>query len=253
MPVDLTNALATGEALNIHLISGKEGSGFGSGCNLGLQWLADNEWDSWVWILNPDVILSEGNELARLNRIQRDLPNQAIVGTAVRNSNGTPEESAGWIDTGLCFRKRATVSLSNEDYIHNTSTLVNVDWVSGCNMLLKPSSHSSPPRFDEQFPLYYEDLDFCLRQAQNGSSILWTDAITIHHERGGGSQTPSQRRLRLSTIGYIRFLQRHRPRWQLHLRSARLLGLALLRLPFQPKLRIAVLQGWWEAIRLPIR
>ncbi len=238
--------------IKTYLLPGKEDTGFAAGCNRGLQWLEDHGWQGWVWLLNPDAILSDRNSISKLIKMQRSLPSNALVGTTVRSIDGRFEKSAGWIEKGLNFRKRTLIPhrISSED---STSEVVEVDWLSGCSMLLKPGVHSKTPRFDEQFSLYYEDLDFCLRHAASGKPVLWTNVITVDHQRGEGSTTPSQRRLRLSTVGYLRFLQRHRPRWQLHLRSLRLLGMSFLRFPIQPRRSLAVLQGWWEATCHPIR
>lgn len=239
-----------GKMINIRLITGEEGAGFAAGCNRGLQWLADWGWQGWVWLLNPDATLVQKGIIANLIKISQHLPEKALLGTAVYDLKGNLERSAGWISSGLNFRKHTITA--NRTRTKSRSLLTKVDWLSGCSILLKPSFHSPPPRFDEQFPLYYEDLDFCLRQAAHGTAILWTDAISIQHQRAGGSDTPSQRRLRLSTISYLRYLQRHHPHLQLYLRSLRLLSLTLLRLPIQPRRSLAVLQGLWEATTVPI-
>jgi GT2 family glycosyltransferase len=116
-----------------------------------------------------------------------------------------------------------------------------VDWLSGCSLVLQPEAHQPPARFDPAFPLYYEDLDLCLRLGAQGAAVLWLPQLSIGHQRGAGSHTPSPRRLRLSTISYLQFLRRHCPPWVQALRTARLLAMALLRLPFQPQRSLAVL------------
>jgi N-acetylglucosaminyl-diphospho-decaprenol L-rhamnosyltransferase len=241
-----------GETIKIHVLTGQEDAGFAAGCNTGLQWLDEQKWAGWAWLLNPDTIFCDDNTIAKIIRDQHGFPVNALIGTAVRDSNGELEQSAGWINQGLNFRKQR-ISQANLPDPESASTIIDVNWLSGCSMLLQPAILKQSPRFDEQFPLYYEDLDFCLRQAAHGIGVVWSNVVTVQHQRGEGSRTPSQRRLRLSTVGYLRFLQRHRPRWQLYLRSLRLLIMAFGRLPVQPRRALAVLQGWWEAMRYPIQ
>ena len=66
-------------------------------------------------------------------------------------------------------------------------------------------AHQPPARFDPCFPLYYEDMDLCLRLAQQGAPVLWLPQPVIGHQRGEGSLTPSSRRLELSTTSYCVF------------------------------------------------
>ena len=106
-----------------------------------------------------------------------------------------------------------------------------LDWLSGCSLVIRPSAHIPSARFDPAFPLYYEDMDLCLRLSATGAPVLWWPALAVTHQRGAGSHTPSERRQRLSTLSYLRFLRRHRPGWVLALRSLRLLVMTLLRLP----------------------
>lgn len=242
-PVDLNHlraaaaaAQGTGSPLPIRILRGREGDGFGAGCNLGLDALAAQGWDGWVWLLNPDTGLPDGRELERLMAELPGLPQQALIGTAVADDNGRLEASGGWIDRGLRFRARRL----GETHARS-DTPVAVNWLSGCSLLLRPTAHPCPPRFDLHLPLYYEDMDLCLRLAGLGAPVLWLPVPRLLHRRGTGSSAGGARRLRLSTLSYLRFLQRHCPAWVFALRSLRLLLLNLLRLPLRPHRSAAVL------------
>ncbi len=119
-------------------------------------------------------------------------------------------------------------------------------------MLFKPSAHIKQPRFEVLLPLYYEDMDLCLRMAMNEATILWLPFIRVAHQKGEGSKTSFSRRIRLSSCSYIRFLQRHRPGLVLFLRTIRILVNALIRLPVTPQRSFAVLQGCFEAYLKPL-
>jgi GT2 family glycosyltransferase len=230
--------------LRLEVLRAEEGEGFGAGCNRGFDHLEELGWSGWVWLLNPDTALPEGNELERLSHALEGQSDRALVGTAVRDSDGRLEASGGWIDPGLDFRRRRL----GTDSINSLEPLA-VDWLSGCSLVLQPSAHTPPARFDPAFPLYYEDMDLCLRLARFGAPVLWLPSPAVIHQRGAGSHTPSERRLGLSTLSYLLFLKRHRPGWVVLLRSLRLLLNSLLRLPLQPRRSVAVLRAMLAACR----
>lgn len=222
--------------LPIRILPGREGEGFGAGCNRALDALAADGWDGWVWLLNPDTGLPDGREVEQLLALLPSLPQAALLGTAVVDEHGVLEASGGWIDRGLTFRARQL----GEAHAGSGGPVA-VDWLSGCSLLLRPAVQARPPRFDPSFPLYYEDMDLCLRLAAQGAPALWLPSPRLLHRRGSGSRTASARRLRLSTLSYLRFLRRHCPAWVFALRTLRLLLLTLLRLPLRPRRSAAVL------------
>jgi N-acetylglucosaminyl-diphospho-decaprenol L-rhamnosyltransferase len=172
------------------------------------------------------------------------------VGTAVWSPEGELEPSGGWITPGLAFRRRR---IEPTHLGAARSTTLSLDWLSGCSLALRPTAHHPPARFDPGLPLYYEDMDLCLRLGAGDATCLWTSAVAIAHQRGSGSGGNRSRRVELNTLSYWRFLQRHTPGWVRTLRGLRLLATALARLPFQPQQSIAVLRGWLRALRQPLR
>ncbi|MEB3256625.1 MAG: glycosyltransferase family 2 protein [Synechococcaceae cyanobacterium] len=237
---------ATGVA--VWPLVGGEGEGFGAGCNRAFAQLAAEGWQGWVWLLNPDTALPRGDELAALLAALDGLPPTALVGTAVVDGAGGLEASGGWIDAGLAFRSR---QLGAEHRCRHQALAV--DWLSGCNLVLRPTAHRPPLRFDLRFPLYYEDLDLCLRQRRRGRPVLWLPAPAVVHRRGTGSSAPAPRRVRLSSLGYLRFLRRHCPAWVFALRAGRLLLLSLLRLPLRPRRSLAALAALATVLAEPLR
>jgi GT2 family glycosyltransferase len=239
-------ALRLAAPLPIRLVSGEEGDGFGAGCNRALQVLEAAQWQGWVWLLNPDTALPRGTELEELLLQLAALPARALVGTAVEDGEGGFEASGGWIDRGLDFRGRKLQAAQVKG-----ADPVAVDWLSGCSLVLRPTAHRPAARFDPRFPLYYEDMDLCLRLAQQGAPVLWLPRPCVGHRRGTGSSTSGPRRLQLSTVSYLRFLRRHCPGWVYALRCLRLLLLTLLRLPFRPRRSLAVLGALGAVLREP--
>ena len=220
------------------VLQGQQGDGFGAGCNRAFDYLQQAGHTGWIWLLNPDTALPQGDEAQQLLQALGRLPPQAVVGTAVQDAIGEIEPSAGWIDPGLNFRCRR---VGRADSLNPEP--LRLDWLSGCSLLLQPTAHRPPARFDPSFPLYYEDMDLCLRLAQQGALVLWLPQPVVQHQRGDGSVTPSSRRLELSTTSYVRFLRRHCSPWVIQLRQLRLLLSALLR----PRRSGAIWRGFRRA------
>lgn len=233
---------AAGHPLPLQLLRGEEGEGFGAGCNRALAWLEARGWEGWVWLLNPDTAVPRGDELGRLGEALARIDPRGLVGTAVEDGQGGLEASAGWFRPGLRFRSRRL-----DPHGGGPVGPRRLDWLSGCSLALRPSAHTPPARFDPAFPLYYEDMDLCLRLGRLGAPVLWLPEPRVTHRRGQGSGSASPRRWRLSTVSYLRFLQRHCPAWVLWLRSLRLLAVTTARCPLQPGRSRAVLAGALEA------
>ncbi len=233
-----------GPTLSVHLLLGEEGDGFGAGCNRALSWLESEGWGDWVWLLNPDTALPRGNEVQQLVDQLATLDPRSLVGTAVEDGSGGLEASGGWFTPGLRFRsQRLDIGSTNGEQP------LCVDWLSGCSLALQPTAHQPSARFDPAFPLYYEDMDLCLRLGRQGAPVVWLPQPRITHRRGQGSGSRSTRRWRLSTVSYLRFLRRHCPPWVGWLRGLRLLVVNILRFPLQPRRSGAVLTGALEAWR----
>ena len=164
------------------------------------------------------------------------LPPQAVVGTAVQDATGRSNPvPAGLIRPELRCRKVGRADSLRPEPLR-------LDWLSGCSLLLQPTAHRPPACFDPSFPLYYEDMDLCLRLAQQGLRCCGPQPA-VQHQRGDGSVTPSSRRLELSTTSYVRFLRRHCSPWVTQLRQPRLLLSALLR----PRRSGAIWRGFRRA------
>jgi N-acetylglucosaminyl-diphospho-decaprenol L-rhamnosyltransferase len=246
-PVDLAKLRTDASSrapMALQLLVGREGDGFGAGCNRAMAWLEEQGWRGWVWLLNPDTALPRGDELEELTQRLAELAPHSLVGTAVDDGTGALEASGGWFTPGLRFRSRRLPSGGS-----GSEGPLRLDWLSGCSLALRPTAHHPSARFDPAFPLYYEDMDLCLRLGRLGAPVMWLPSPRITHRRGQGSGSSSPRRWRLSTVSYLRFLERHCPFWVVALRSLRLMVVSAVRLPLQPGRSWAVLAGALEVWR----
>jgi len=147
----------------------------------------------YVLILNPDTIIHEG-ALDRMVRFADAHPEGGAFGCRVLNPDGSYQESARpfrsirgeWI-AALSLRPLGRLSnwFTSDTYIGwKGETEREVDWVSGCFILIRGDLLKRIGGFDEQFFYYFEDMDLCRRIWQTGHSIIYNPEATITHLGG---------------------------------------------------------------------
>ncbi len=171
----------------------------------------------YVLVLNPDVEWWKGT-LADYVRVARAHPRAGIVGPLVRNSDGTVYESGrpfpsvvdavghaflGSVRSGNPFTRR--YHLEGWDRTSERE----VDWVSGCCMLIPRAAFTEVGTFDEGFPLFGEELDIATRLRDAGWSVLYTPEVEIVHEIGV-SRGSSREMLRMHSDSIYRYYRKHR-------------------------------------------
>lgn len=180
------------------------------GCRLGRG--------DWFLLLNPDVTLPEGFLEGALEMVER-LPTEderaGLVGFQLRNTDGSGQWSAGAWPTlantlaGLLLprgRRKCRPVWSRRR--------CRVPWVTGCCLLIRGDCWRQLGGFDEQFFLYYEDVDFCRRAKAAGWSVWFEPRLqAVHHQPLHARKVAPH--IRLSTRhGLLSYAAKHWPPWQ---------------------------------------
>lgn len=76
-------------------------------------------------------------------------------------------------------------------------------WLNGCCLLTRTQAFREIGGFDENFFLFYEDDDLCLRMRKAGFECLFEPSANAWHT-GGGSSTPSLRVNFIKPFHYVR-------------------------------------------------
>jgi GT2 family glycosyltransferase len=170
-----------------------------------------------VLLLNPDTEWWAGT-LADYVAIARDHPRAGIVGPMVRNTDGTVYPSGrplpsvidavghgflGPFAPGNRFSRRYHMQGWDR------STEREVDWVSGCCMLLPRRVFDEVGMLDESFLLYGEELDLATRLRDAGWSVLFTPKVEIIHALGV-STGRSRRMTVMHSASVYRYYRKHR-------------------------------------------
>ncbi len=196
-------------------------AGANQGCRLGLG--------RWLLLLNPDTSVPAGfldQAITLADSLAAAEPSAGVVGFGLRHSDGSRQHSFGPFPTLLGSLARLSLPRARRKY-HAVAPdrRCRVPWLTGCCLLLRRECYEQLGGFDEDFFLYYEDVDLCRRAAGRGWSVWYEPALTVtHHRPLHARSVPAHLRLftRHASLTYAR---KHWPDW--HARGlARLVGAA---------------------------
>ena len=144
---------------NLRCILSETNIGMGAGNNIGIK-LAETDY---VFILNPDVTL-ETDTLDELFSASAKLSEFSILSPASLDIN--------FPNYGM-FNKKIKFEKINSPF--------KVDYVDGFAMLLNKNKFKNNIYFDENFFLYLENNDLCLRASKEGGSVFVVPSAKINH------------------------------------------------------------------------
>ena len=224
------------------IIEAEKNIGFGCACNLGLQWIYNQDKQAIVWIINPDAYLPE-NTLEQAQLFLYLHPELSILGTIIY----TPEQKI-WFAGGRFIPKNGAIL--ELDLLTNLNIdYINCDWVSGCSLIINLNKFAECPVFDHAYFLYYEDFDFCRRYAQQGHLIAITTKISVIHQPSSITNRNIFNKIRHSTCSYLLTLKKYTNIRVFILRFSRLIVFALILFPIQPKTAFGKIYGICDYVR----
>lgn len=137
----------------------------------------------WLLLLNPDISVPEefiDKALAAAERLTEQDPRVGVVGFELRHADDTLQPSTGPFPTlanvvgGLLRRRK-------HRRCRPRTEAAEVPWATGCCMLVRRPCWQELGGFDEDFFLYYEDVDLCRRARESGWSVWYEPAVKVQH------------------------------------------------------------------------
>lgn len=186
------------------------------GCRLGQG--------DWVLMLNPDVsVLGDflDDVLALSDQMTAKEPDTGVVGFRLRNSDGSLQLSSGDFPTLPGTLAGLALPRARRKYRDTSSpTRREVAWVTGCCLLARRDCVRDVGGFDEDFFLYYEDVDFCRRARQRDWKVWHEPGFwAVHHRPLHLRSVPSHLRL-CTRHALLTYGAKHWQRWQFRVLSA---------------------------------
>jgi GT2 family glycosyltransferase len=172
----------------------------------------------WFLLLNPDTTPSQeflDGVLAMIDRLE---PNAGIVGFHLRNSDGSRQLSAGPFPTLASTIARLILPRSRRKYASlPVEERCRVPWVTGCCLLVRRECLEDLGGLDEEYFLYFEDVDLCHRAQERGWTVWYEPNLAVvHHHPLHQRAVPAVLRL-VTRHSLMTYAAKHWPAWQFHL------------------------------------
>lgn len=148
---------------NIKLVSNSANLGFGVANNIGFK----HATGQYVFLLNPDAVLSTNDALEKMIRFIETNKQYGIVGPKINAIEGTHPEK---YYPGQKYLQKPLETLPGE-----------IAWVIGASMLIPREVYEKVGGFDEDYFLYGEETDLCLRVRRAGWAIGYNENVIVQH------------------------------------------------------------------------
>ena len=235
--------------------------GFGVACNIGARAATGK----YIFLINSDAYLLSPLTEARIDALFAAAPSAGILAPRVTFPDGREQVTTGnysglsdvllrllrlgtlyrrykWVRTlsgALPFKPRNVSA-----YVQQTTSVSparDVDWASGCALIMTRATYERVGGFDEGYFLYSEDEDLCLRVARLGLRTRFTPELQVEHVLGGSGSPESRFITHCKLDGWERLFARRLPAKRLQLRLV-YLAAGLMLAPFSPRGRVVL--GW---------
>lgn len=187
--VVVDNASSNGSAAMVEqefpearLITNERNLGFASAANQGIC-LSKSRY---LLLLNSDTQVGE-QALRGMMRFMDEHPEAGAMGPRLVLPDSSPQPYSFGCDPTLGYLLRRGLNLLlREGYLHDwgMEEIREVDWVSGASIMLRRKALEEIGLLDENFFLYFEDNDLCLRLRQKGWKVYFNPIIEVVHLGG---------------------------------------------------------------------
>lgn len=168
----------------ITVIENEENLGGAGGFNTGLHYAATSPrgYDS-VWLLDNDVVVDPDCLKELVEELRKSAKN-AIVGSLIlrMDAPNTLQELGAFIDK-TTFRRSPNMRDCAIDEI--PAEAVKVDYVPACSLLVDMAKLKKVGLMDENFFIYFDDVEWCTRFANSGYNVLSSPRSKVWHKEGG--------------------------------------------------------------------
>jgi GT2 family glycosyltransferase len=233
----------------VKLISNQKNSGYARGNNQGIE-IARGEY---ILLLNPDVELKE-NCLQLMLDFMESRKEIDGLGPQLLNPDGTIQPSCRefpdfsillWEISGLSylFPESRIFGRWRMGYFDFQSSR-EVDQPMGSCLLLRRKILEKVGALDENFPIFFNDVDLCYRIKKNGGILYFHPEAKAFHYKGGSTEKVKPKMILSAHLSFYRFLYKYKKgilnKILVYLSGAALLLTVLLRLTYYVSRKVFV-------------
>ncbi|MFC2036379.1 glycosyltransferase family 2 protein [Chloroflexota bacterium] len=163
---------------SVLLIRNMENQGYAGGCNSGIQFAVQELDAAYICILNNDTIIRDRCFLDRLVESAQQDRSVGVVAPLVRDYPPPHAIQYAGVRVNLYTGRARLITRVEEEPIWTDS-------VHGSAFLIKREVIDKVGCFDEEFYLYWEEIDYCVRVRRAGYRVLVDRGVEICHKSGG--------------------------------------------------------------------
>lgn len=209
---DATTQIIAGSFPAITLIRNSGNCYYAAACNQGLPYAIAE----CVLLLNPDVVLPVGG-IDAMARLLRDRPAHAAIAPMLIGEDGKRQRSLRelpgldtlWYDLlGLSFLFPHSWRFGRlrMGYFDGQTEFDVQQPMASC-LLIRREALATLGLFDERFPMFFNDVDWCRRVHSAGWKILYTPDVVARHKGGASTSARKVRMIWMSHLAYFRYLR----------------------------------------------
>lgn len=184
----------------VKLIQNKENTGFARGNNIGIKY-ALSIGSKYILLLNNDTIISRGMT-ANLTDFAKTENNTGLVSPKIYFAKGSEfhkdryeNKDMGrilWYAGGIIDWKNIYAMHRGVDEVDTGQfdKTIQTDFATGCCLLVKKEVIEKIGFLDENYFLYFEDVDYSLRARKAGFKVIYYGGINIWHKNALTSGKP---------------------------------------------------------------
>ncbi|MGH9785996.1 MAG: glycosyltransferase family 2 protein [Terriglobia bacterium] len=213
-PPDASTLLADRGLGNLRVLSNPQNVGYAAACNLGARACRA----PYIWFLNPDVRYVRGSVTGLLGWLDRN-PWAALAGPRVLNPDGTRQFSCrsfpSWT-TSFSHRYSALTRAFPANPLSQGYLRMNldgkpteVDWASGCCLLVRRAIFEELGGFDEGYFLFFEDVDLAHRLKRRGGQCAYYPQVEFTHAIGSSRAFLPDQGIRAKHLGAARYFTKN--------------------------------------------
>lgn len=176
----------------VTLIKNKTNDGFSKAHNQILK----NLKSEYCLILNPDTKIPV-NTFFSMIKFMKENKNCGIASCKIVDFNGKLNSNGGNYPTRVAFLSwlfnleflgiKSNFHRSDKEYFSKSHQ---VDWVGGTFMIIRKEVIEEIGGFNEDYFMYFEDVEFCFRAKKKGFEIWINPDVEIKHLGGASSSNP---------------------------------------------------------------
>ncbi|EKD46680.1 MAG: B-glycosyltransferase, glycosyltransferase family 2 protein [uncultured bacterium] len=188
---------------NIQIINNTTNEGFSSACNKGAK-IANGKA---LFFLNPDTEIKTGNISELLSAFENSAV--GIVAPQLILTDGKVQPWSAGHEVTLWDTIRNNFGYVRSEELWNATTPTRVDWVSGAGLIIEKSLFKSINGFDENFFMYFEDVDLCKKVSLLEKKVLLMPSVKILHFGGQSFLNDERKQKRLYYDSQDYYFKKH--------------------------------------------